>query len=255
MPQKSTAYWIAFGPHGPRSLPPPDEGKKVALGVAVGVLVSLALFSTSRMFAKPAPHTMTKEWQEQANEYLKVRLNSPRSVPTLALRRSKLLTSQYRNKKPIPSLVSPRPTTRARDKSSLLPPRLKQLQDQGEEPELDSSFSLLLERTETKSFFPHGLSSMYKMIFRRSIGAAHGWMDGRLVVISRADVNTCCTTILTTFKLHVYLHLHCNSVLLLCIFPAFSSTLANLVTSANPKYLKLTSTLSKIGVMIDQRSN
>lgn len=25
-----------------------------------------------RMFAKPAPHTMNKEWQEAANEYLKV---------------------------------------------------------------------------------------------------------------------------------------------------------------------------------------
>ncbi|PSR83117.1 cytochrome c oxidase polypeptide 5 [Coniella lustricola] len=75
--EKKAAYWIAFGPHGPRSLPPPDESKKVALGIFIGVLASLAIFSTSRMFAKPAPHTMTKEWQEAANEYLKEQKSDP----------------------------------------------------------------------------------------------------------------------------------------------------------------------------------
>lgn len=66
------AYWIAFGAHGPRALDPPGEGKKVALYVAVGMGVSLALFGLIRSFAGPAPATMTKEWQEQTNEYLKV---------------------------------------------------------------------------------------------------------------------------------------------------------------------------------------
>lgn len=68
-----TAYWIAFGPHGPRAMPPPDEGRRVALYTAVGVAVSFAIFATMRMFAKPAPRTMSKEYQEASNEYLKVR--------------------------------------------------------------------------------------------------------------------------------------------------------------------------------------
>ncbi|KAL8365798.1 hypothetical protein RB595_004532 [Gaeumannomyces hyphopodioides] len=69
--EKKAAYWIAFGAHGPRALDPPGEGKKVALYVAVGMGVSLALFALIRSFAGPAPASMTKEWQEQTNEYLK----------------------------------------------------------------------------------------------------------------------------------------------------------------------------------------
>jgi cytochrome c oxidase subunit 4 len=38
----------------------------------VGVAVSFALFLTVRAFARPPPTTMTKEWQEASNEYLKV---------------------------------------------------------------------------------------------------------------------------------------------------------------------------------------
>ncbi|KAK1772700.1 putative cytochrome c oxidase [Phialemonium atrogriseum] len=75
--EKRAAYWIAFGPHGPRALPPPGEGKKVALYTAVGVGVSLAFFVAIRMFAGPAPHTMTKEWQEASNEYLKSQKADP----------------------------------------------------------------------------------------------------------------------------------------------------------------------------------
>lgn len=67
-----TAYWIAFGPHGPRALPPPDEGKKVFLYTLAGLGVSVVIFAILRSFAKPPPHTMTKEWQEASNEYLKV---------------------------------------------------------------------------------------------------------------------------------------------------------------------------------------
>lgn len=47
------------------------------MGVAIGLAVSFMIFATMRSFAKPAPHTMTKEWQEQTNEYLKVRPISP----------------------------------------------------------------------------------------------------------------------------------------------------------------------------------
>ncbi|KAL2265581.1 hypothetical protein VTJ83DRAFT_6681 [Remersonia thermophila] len=75
--EKKAAYWIAFGAHGPRSLPPPGEGKKVAIYTAIGLGVSFAIFGTMRAFAKPAPKTMTKEWQEATNEFLKNQKSDP----------------------------------------------------------------------------------------------------------------------------------------------------------------------------------
>src|ERR1700712_1649992 len=68
----ATAYWIAFGPHGPRALPPPGETRKVILYTLLGMVASGALFGLTRHFAnKEAPRTMTKEWQEASEEYLK----------------------------------------------------------------------------------------------------------------------------------------------------------------------------------------
>lgn len=110
-----TAYWIAFGPHGPRALPPPGEGKKVAFGVLVGLLASAVIFGTSRMFAKPPPHTMNKEWQEAANEYLKVR-DIHFSCGQACYNAN---CSLCRSKKPTPSPVSALPITRARDRFNL----------------------------------------------------------------------------------------------------------------------------------------
>lgn len=69
--EKKAAYWIAFGPHGPRAQDDPDEGKKIFVGFLIAMGVSLAIFAMIRLFAKPAPSTMTKEWQEASNEYLK----------------------------------------------------------------------------------------------------------------------------------------------------------------------------------------
>lgn len=42
-----------------------------------GVAVSFAIFATIRSFAKGTPATMTKEYQEASNEYMKVRLHHP----------------------------------------------------------------------------------------------------------------------------------------------------------------------------------
>lgn len=42
-----------------------------------GVAVSFAIFATIRSFAKGTPTTMTKEYQEASNEYMKVRLHHP----------------------------------------------------------------------------------------------------------------------------------------------------------------------------------
>ncbi|KAI0156495.1 cytochrome c oxidase subunit IV family [Xylariaceae sp. FL1272] len=75
--EKKAAYWIAFGAHGPRAKPPPDEGRKVALYTAIGVLVSLAIFSTMRAFAGPSPSTMNREYEESSNEFLKGQRSDP----------------------------------------------------------------------------------------------------------------------------------------------------------------------------------
>jgi len=69
----SAAYWIAFGAHGPRALPPPGEGWKVFGYTALGVTVAFAIFAAIRAFGKGSPRTMTQEYQEATNEYLKVR--------------------------------------------------------------------------------------------------------------------------------------------------------------------------------------
>lgn len=69
----TTAYWIAFGPHGPRSEGPPGEGMKVFTYAAIGVAVSLVIFLTTHHFANAPPETINKEWEEATNEYFKVR--------------------------------------------------------------------------------------------------------------------------------------------------------------------------------------
>ncbi|KAK5660873.1 hypothetical protein OQA88_12244 [Cercophora sp. LCS_1] len=75
--EKKAAYWIAFGSHGPRAAPPPDEGKKVALYTFAGLTFSFIIFATIRSFANPPPSTMTKEWQEASNEFLKAQNADP----------------------------------------------------------------------------------------------------------------------------------------------------------------------------------
>ncbi|KAL1983357.1 hypothetical protein VTN96DRAFT_10416 [Rasamsonia emersonii] len=69
--EKKAAYWIAFGPHGPRAEPPKGEGWKILIKVAQLFAVSLTLFAITRAFARDPPRTMTKEWQEASNEYAK----------------------------------------------------------------------------------------------------------------------------------------------------------------------------------------
>lgn len=66
------AYWIAFGPHGARAGSPPGEGRTIVIYTTIGVAISVGLFGFTRYFARPPPHTMTKEYQEKSDEYLKV---------------------------------------------------------------------------------------------------------------------------------------------------------------------------------------
>jgi hypothetical protein len=68
------AWWIAFGPHGPRAEAPPGEWTRVSLYSGIGLVISAVLFLVIHSFSRPPPRTMTKEWQEATNEYLKVRI-------------------------------------------------------------------------------------------------------------------------------------------------------------------------------------
>ncbi|ODH46441.1 hypothetical protein GX48_07460 [Paracoccidioides brasiliensis] len=71
MQEKKAAYYIAFGPHGPRAETPKGEGVKVFVQVMKYVAISFVVFYTIRMFANPPPKTLTKEWQEATIEYAK----------------------------------------------------------------------------------------------------------------------------------------------------------------------------------------
>lgn len=75
--EKKAAYWIAFGPHGPRAVDPPGSNARVAWGVVMGLAASFTIFAIIRAFAKPAPATMSKEYQEAANEMLKQQKADP----------------------------------------------------------------------------------------------------------------------------------------------------------------------------------
>merc|ERR1712230_267030 len=75
--EKKAAWWIAFGPHGPRAEAPPGEWSKVFLYAMIGVAISGGLFFSIHAFARPPPRSMTKEWQEATNEYLRAEKSNP----------------------------------------------------------------------------------------------------------------------------------------------------------------------------------
>ncbi|OQE31799.1 hypothetical protein PENSTE_c001G02235 [Penicillium steckii] len=75
--EKKAAYWIAFGPHGPRAQAPKGEGWRIFFKVAQLTAASVGVFYLVHMFAKPQPKTMSKEWQEASNEYAKAEKMNP----------------------------------------------------------------------------------------------------------------------------------------------------------------------------------
>ncbi|KAG7428713.1 Cytochrome c oxidase polypeptide 5 [Fusarium oxysporum f. sp. raphani] len=60
-----------------RAADPPGTGARVAWGVFIGLAASVALFGAVRVVAKPAPYTMTQEYQEETNEFLKNQKSDP----------------------------------------------------------------------------------------------------------------------------------------------------------------------------------
>lgn len=69
--EKKAAYWISFGPHGPRAGSPPGETRQVITIVVAALAASTVIFFGVHSLSRPPPRTMTKEWQEATNEYLK----------------------------------------------------------------------------------------------------------------------------------------------------------------------------------------
>lgn len=55
-------------------MPDPNEKYEIMKIVAYALIASGTLFAITRHFARDPPRTMTKEYQEMTNEYLKVRL-------------------------------------------------------------------------------------------------------------------------------------------------------------------------------------
>ncbi|RCK60801.1 Cytochrome c oxidase polypeptide 5A, mitochondrial [Candida viswanathii] len=76
--EKKAAYYISFGEWGPRTpLYLPGEKSKIFWGTLGCVVGSIFLFIGIRQLAAPKPHTMTREWQEQSDEYLKSKNANP----------------------------------------------------------------------------------------------------------------------------------------------------------------------------------
>jgi cytochrome c oxidase subunit 4 len=76
--EKRAAWYISYGAWGPRRpIYPPGEGKRIATGVIVVIAAALALFGAVRLGSQGLPHTMSKEWQEAANEILKEKNVNP----------------------------------------------------------------------------------------------------------------------------------------------------------------------------------
>lgn len=116
------AYWVAFGPHGPRTLPPPGENWTIFKYTVLGVAVSGVLFWLIRMNARPAPKTMNAQYQEMTNEYLRVRLRHaymtkrmPQASILIFLVLRTDCRAMYRIKKQSQSLGFHQRVTRARE--------------------------------------------------------------------------------------------------------------------------------------------
>ncbi|KAI4168064.1 MAG: hypothetical protein LQ348_007568 [Seirophora lacunosa] len=106
--EKKAAYWIAFGPYGPRALPPPGQNKEVFWYTVLGVGIAAVLFAISRQLARPAPKTMNAQYQAMTNEYLKV------GMRCFSFVKNALLTRPHRAKKQNRSRVFHQKATKAR---------------------------------------------------------------------------------------------------------------------------------------------
>jgi cytochrome c oxidase subunit 4 len=75
--EKKASYWIAFGEHSARKMPDTGDPKDIARLTMYGIIAAMVVFAATRAMARPAPHTMTKEWQEATEEYMKKQKMEP----------------------------------------------------------------------------------------------------------------------------------------------------------------------------------
>ncbi|PAV23578.1 cytochrome c oxidase subunit IV [Pyrrhoderma noxium] len=76
--EKKAAYYVAFGPHGPRTpSTPAGETTRLVVGIVSSILIATGMYYAVRASAPPLPKTMSKEWQEAMNEKAKEQKMNP----------------------------------------------------------------------------------------------------------------------------------------------------------------------------------
>ncbi|KAG8715885.1 Cytochrome c oxidase subunit 5A [Ceratobasidium sp. 394] len=93
--EKKAAYFVAFGPHGPRSpVTPEGQTMKVITGTLALIGVATAAYAATRAYGGPTPKTFTKEYQEAMNERAKEQKMNPITGQRICpCSRSRILTS------------------------------------------------------------------------------------------------------------------------------------------------------------------
>ncbi|GLB34506.1 putative cytochrome c oxidase subunit IV [Lyophyllum shimeji] len=70
--EKRAAYYVAFGPHGPRTPTSlPGDGYKIFFWTMTLVAAAGGIYYGLRQLTPPPPKTLTKEWEEAMNERAK----------------------------------------------------------------------------------------------------------------------------------------------------------------------------------------
>ncbi|PWN87741.1 putative cytochrome-c oxidase chain V precursor [Acaromyces ingoldii] len=70
--EKKAAYFVSFGPHGPRkAITRPGQGVRTFTGVAAILVATVGVFYGLRHFAHSPPKSMTKEYQDQMTQKAK----------------------------------------------------------------------------------------------------------------------------------------------------------------------------------------
>ncbi|KAG8865202.1 Cytochrome c oxidase subunit 5A [Tulasnella sp. 330] len=78
--EKKAAYYISFGPHGPRKpVDAPGAQWKIVALTTIIIGAGVGVFALIRSNAPPASKTMSKEWQRVQNEKAREELSNPLS--------------------------------------------------------------------------------------------------------------------------------------------------------------------------------
>ncbi|KAH8106904.1 cytochrome c oxidase subunit IV-domain-containing protein [Cristinia sonorae] len=67
--EKKAAYYVAFGPHGPRKpVSEPGDNLKIFFAVLTAIAAAGLVSAGVKSFAPPPPKTLNKEWEQASNE-------------------------------------------------------------------------------------------------------------------------------------------------------------------------------------------